>query len=70
MANKTTIIIDYDAGDDGIIEIGSNGSLTEDENVQAMSVQGKVELLRICKLLDRFLRDNDIGEIQFKEEAE
>lgn len=70
MANKTVVTIDYEVGDDGEIQIASTGALTEDGSVQAMSVQGKLELLRLCKIIDRFLRDNDIVEIGFKEEAE
>jgi len=70
MANKTVVTIDYESGPNANIEVASTGALTEGGDVQSMTVTGKFRLLRICKLLDKFLRDNDIIEIRFKEEAE
>lgn len=70
MTKKTTITIDYDSGPNGSIEVASDGTLTEDANVQTMTVSGKATLLRLCRILDLFLRNNDIAEIRFKEEDE
>jgi len=70
MTKKTIITIDYDSGPNGSIEVASTGTLTEDANIQTMTVQGKVTLLNLCRLLDKFLRNNDILEIRFKEEDE
>ena len=70
MANKTVVTIDYESGPNSVVEVASDGTLTEDANLQQMVVTQKVVFLRLVKLLDTFLRNHDILEIRFKEEVE
>jgi len=71
MTNKTKVTITYDDDSTESLEISSAQVLTETLTaLKATGVEVFLNVIDISRMLDKFLRNNDIKKLEFEEEAE